>query len=363
MSSPPALTLLVPGLIWPTATLSDLTRDLALPALCRLIDSGRCRIANARPLRAALAASLGLEPPLPSAAARRLAFGLPPDDGLWLCLDPVHLAFHERQLRVDAPAKLALSAEEASALVEAIAPVFADLGAIEAARPEAWHLRLDDEARAPLNSPLPEHIGQRADDQLATLDRSWRQRLNEAQMILHSHPVNRSREERQQAVANSLWPWGAGRVPVAAKALQGGSTLPAIHCNEPDLIGLARHLGHPTGPVPGSGDAAAAIQSSLPTLPVLIGLDILDLPARQANAQDWRDKLLLLEQHWFSPLLERLSRGQLSSLRLELCGQPHSLRIDCSRAGLLLNRLSFWRPAPGTGGLAPRLDPRHWRAE
>lgn len=37
--------------------------------------------------------------------------------------------------------------------------------------------------------------------------------MNSAQMLLKSHPVNRSREERGDRVANSIWLWGHGRVP------------------------------------------------------------------------------------------------------------------------------------------------------
>ena len=357
MSSPPALTLLIPGLIWPTAALSDLTHDLALPALCRLIDGGQRRTTPGRTLRTALAATLGLAPPLPSAAARRLAFGLPADTDRWLCLDPVHLAFNERSLRVDDPAKLALSEEEAKALAAALAPVFADLGEIDVVRPDAWHLKLHQGITAPATPALSERIGHRADDQLANLDRAWRQRLNEAQMILHAHPVNQAREAKGQVVANSLWPWGDGALPTAT----GVSSSPVIHSNDPDLIGLACHLGHSAGPAPTSFKELFASSAPNPGAPATaIGLATLDLPARQADAQDWREKLMALEQDWFSPLYESLIRGRLPSLQLELCGDTHCLQLVCLRSGLLLDRLRFWRAAPGAGGLAPRLAPRHW---
>jgi hypothetical protein len=357
MSSPPALTLLIPGLIWPTAALSDLTHDLALPALCRLIEGGQRRTLPGRTLRTALGTTLGVPPPLPSAAARRLGFGLSADTGRWLCLDPVHLAFKERQLRVDDPAKLALNAEEAKALATALAPVFADQGDIDVARPDAWHLKLHPDATAPVTPALSEQIGHRADDQLAKLDRAWRQRLNEAQMILHAHPVNQAREASGQPVVNSLWPWGDGVLPPAT----GGASLPAIYSNSPDLIGLARHLGHSAAPLPtNAGELLAATKPHPPATPIVVGLDTLDLMARQADAQNWREKLITLEQDWFAPLYDSLIHGRLSTLQLELCGDSHCLRLVCWRTWLLLDRLRFWRAAPGNGGLAPRLDPRGW---
>jgi hypothetical protein len=43
----------------------------------------------------------------------------------------------------------------------------------------------------------------------------WRHAINEAQMVLHAHPVNQARQAAGQPVVNSLWPWGGGRLPAA----------------------------------------------------------------------------------------------------------------------------------------------------
>lgn len=37
--------------------------------------------------------------------------------------------------------------------------------------------------------------------------------MNAAQMVLHNHPVNRSRQERDELPANSVWLWGHGKMP------------------------------------------------------------------------------------------------------------------------------------------------------
>jgi len=41
--------------------------------------------------------------------------------------------------------------------------------------------------------------------------------MNEAQMLLHEHPVNAEREARGEPALNSIWFWGGG-VMAAAKA-------------------------------------------------------------------------------------------------------------------------------------------------
>ena len=37
--------------------------------------------------------------------------------------------------------------------------------------------------------------------------------MNEAQMILHTHPVNAEREARGMPAVNSVWLWGGGTLP------------------------------------------------------------------------------------------------------------------------------------------------------
>jgi hypothetical protein len=44
-------------------------------------------------------------------------------------------------------------------------------------------------------------------------ERQWRHLFNEAQVILHNHPVNARRVQRGERPANSLWFWGAGKLP------------------------------------------------------------------------------------------------------------------------------------------------------
>jgi len=62
---------------------------------------------------------------------------------------------------------------------------------------------------------LSEVAGEYLDIALPTepASRAWRQLLNEVQMLLHEHPVNRERTAAGELVVNGLWFWGGGEAP------------------------------------------------------------------------------------------------------------------------------------------------------
>ena len=55
--------------------------------------------------------------------------------------------------------------------------------------------------------------------------------LNEAQMVLHAHPVNEAREARGEPAVNSLWLWGAGRAARRARRWQ------SVAADDPAVLG------------------------------------------------------------------------------------------------------------------------------
>jgi hypothetical protein len=122
------LTLIVPGLIWTRQALADLTFDLPLPAFTTLLGRGATDAAPAPDHHRLPRRACRLAGPLPAAALRRLALREDAENDDWLCLDPVRLSFHERNLIVDDPLNLRLTDAEAAALAVALAPTFAALG-------------------------------------------------------------------------------------------------------------------------------------------------------------------------------------------------------------------------------------------
>ncbi len=325
------LTLIVPGLIWTRQALADLTCDLPLPAFTTLL--GRGRLTQRPALRTAgiLAEISGLAAPLPAAALRRLALREHPEEADWLCLDPVRLNFQERSLVVDDPQNLRLTAEEAAALAVALAPTFAELGALEVLAPTRWNLRLS--AAAPAFQPLPQAAGRAAAPlPLDAAYAPWRQALNEAQMVLHAHPVNQARQAAGQPVVNSLWPWGGGRLPQPRTA----TTHDALWSNDPVARGIARLLQIDGTTLPDAFGSAPARR------PLAI-FDALEQPARSGDAIAWRDELARFEAGWLVPALAALSGGRLGALRLIAPGELAAAELQVGRRDIW----KFWRkPRP-----------------
>ena len=325
------LTLIVPGLIWTRQALADLTCDLPLPAFTTLL--GRGRLTQRPPLGTAaiLAEISGLAAPLPAAALRRLALREHPEEADWLCLDPVRLNFQERSLVVDDPQNLRLTTEEAAALAVALAPTFAELGALEVLAPTRWNLRLS--AAAPAFQPLPQAAGRAAAPlPLDAAYAPWRQALNEAQMVLHAHPVNQARQAAGQPVVNSLWPWGGGRLPQPRTA----TTHDALWSNDPVARGIARLLQIDGTTLPDAFGSAPARR------PLAI-FDALEQPARSGDAIAWRDELARFEAGWLVPALAALSGGRLGALRLIAPGELAAAELQVGRRDIW----KFWRkPRP-----------------
>lgn len=352
------LTLIVPGLIWPHQALVDLTRDLvdphhhALPAFATLLGRGRLTrwpAAQGQSAQDWLAHQLGLPSPLPAAALRGFALGAAVTGHQWLCLDPVHLRFESTRLIVDDPQRLALTSAEAAQLAVSLAPTFAAFGELQILTPQHWNLRLAPGSAVlptpptPPTPALPDMIARAAQPLPSGAAWSaWRQAINEAQMILHTHPVNQARETAGQPTVNSLWPWGAGALP------QSASNNDAELWSS-DLIarGAAQLLNMTTAPLPASGfEPARFAQPGTQTTIAII--DILGQPARMGDAESWREQLLRLENDWLAPIHAALRRGQPDHLRLIAPGESVSFELNFRRRDVW----KFWRKPAALSVLA-----------
>lgn len=150
------------------------------------------------------------------------------ESGVMWRVDPVHLHVGRDHLVLTDPALLALCAEDAQALAEAIAPLYVEDGlALAASCSTRWYLREIDPAR-PLRlrtRPLSGAIGRNIDAWQPTGEdvRRWRRLVNEVQMTWHTHPVNAAREAAGLPTVNSLWI--EGRVPPAGTGSHAGAQL------------------------------------------------------------------------------------------------------------------------------------------
>lgn len=326
----------VPGLLWPQDSVAEVARGLALPALGMLLGRGRRARRPAVPAERWLCEAFGVQTDeLPVGALRLLGEGGEPGSDAWLCADPVHLAFSRDTLVIDAAAP-DLDREEAAQLVAALNAHLGEFGEFLAPHPQRWYLRARRLPRIATQPPstvagrtLSPFLPQGEDA------REWRRLINEAQVLLHNHPVNAAREAAGRPTANSLWPWGAGVLPDAA-----GTTMPHLHSGQPLALGLAKLAGVPATALPQGYDAAVP--------PGLAFLDTLAEAAQRLDAAAWRAGLLELETRWFAPLLRALKARRADGLRLTALGDEAVVDVAL-RPGDLWR---FWRRPLALPGLA-----------
>jgi hypothetical protein len=284
--------LLVPGLFSSDA-------DGRFAALELLLARARRRHSAARTLEAWLQEAFELgDAPCPAGALTLLAGGGDPGDSSWARADPAHLRVMRDHV-VAAPADaLTLSQAEADTLCEALSRHFTGQLEVQACEPQRWCARLPGEA-------LP-------GDAL----------LNEAQMLLHAHPVNETREARGELAINSLRLWGAGRAPHSAHC-----HWQSVAADDPAVRGAARLAGARHRPLPSSA------QEWLERL-AEEGRHLALLDAHQAPLAE-------LEQRWFAPLLGALRAGRIGMVTLHVPDGTEEVSFETIRGDLR----RFWRRA------------------
>ena len=232
----------------------------------------------------------------------------------WLRADPGHVRADMGMGRLLASGELGLTPDDVEALLKPLRPLFGDEGfPISAPTPSRWYLMLPREARLPefaspdavLGDDLYHHLPQ------GEPGRRWRRLLNEAQVVLHNHPLNAARAARGQVTVNTLWFWGGGGLPDSVRA-----SWTAAWSDDPSLRTLATMASVPTQSL------ASAAHVTRGTL---------------VDLRDMRE-LAVLERDWMAPLIARQRSASLGPIDL-LFADGH--RVTYATA----HRWRFWRRA------------------
>lgn len=213
---------------------------------------------------------------LPVAALIREYLAGDAGEAVWLDADPAWVQPDVAGVRLLACGSLPLAMDEARAFAEALQPAFAEAGLrLEVSAPDRWQVRLASGVRLPdfatpeqaLGEDLYPHLPQGEEG------RPWRVLLNEAQVLLHQHPLNAARQSRGLPPVNSVWLWGAGRLPAPLHGrfagVVGGDTL---------LLAFAARAGMP---------AQARTQDAVATAPAGWLVDLQDLPVAEFGDGWW----------------------------------------------------------------------------
>lgn len=261
----------------------------------------------------------------PAAAVTRQADRGDAADAAWLRADPVHIRPDLTGARLLAHGRaMQVEPTDVDAILPALKPLFDDAGLqLDAPTPARWYLRLPAGTQLPAFSPpdaalgaeLLEHLpGGESDSPEA---RRWRSLLSEVQVVLHNHPRNAERLAQGRPSINSLWFWGAGRLPTQILC-----ACREVLSDDDTVLAFARFAGVRSG--------------ALPTrCPDRVDGILVDL-------RDARD-LARVQADWFVPLLEALHTGSLRELRID-CESGDGYRVTASQ------RWRFWRkPRTGLG--------------
>lgn len=190
-----------------------------MPALEHLLAKGSVG-KSTQVFEAALCEAFGVEKQLdwPAAALSWLGEGNDPGDYFWFYADPVNLELQRDHFSLNLPAPLPMDTSEASALCTSLNAHFCDDGwQFFVGSSGQWYMRLHYPFAVTTTSPaqaakrdIRNYLPQGASAE------KLHQLLNEIQMLLHEHPVNRLREEQGQPTVNSLWFSSSGHAPLSA---------------------------------------------------------------------------------------------------------------------------------------------------
>jgi hypothetical protein len=218
-----------------------------LPSLARVeaLDDVRPRLARADRLESGASGELAATAcfswtadNVPAGALTREHLAGDAGEAVWLCADPACVEADMDSARMLACGSLDLAQEQAEELARPLRPLFGDNGMrLEVTSPSRWHLRLPAGSPLPAFDPPATTLGDDLISHLPAGDdgRRWRRLFNEAQILLHQNPVNRARRQAGKMPANSLWLWGAGRLPTRVT-----SDVRQIYADEVLTLVLAR---------------------------------------------------------------------------------------------------------------------------
>ncbi|UCD67071.1 MAG: hypothetical protein JSW48_09330 [Betaproteobacteria bacterium] len=259
----------------------------------------------------------------PTGAILARAHGAHNGSTFWICAQPVHLAVDRDGLVLQPRSQLNLSEQESRTLFRLLEPHLAGhelemkhigTGLWCVGSKRSQHLVTNDIELAEGHSV----------DRLMPSgnDAAWWQRLVlEAQMILHEHAVNVSREERGDLPVNSLWLWGGGTEPAVHRCFDKMSVRDPL-LRAAALLSQARLIEMPNNALD------------------MIGEDEHVLVETMTSTRDGPGtSLSTLESDWIAPSWKALNSGRLDQLCLVLPLTRAFLICHCDRKA----RRSFWK--------------------
>lgn len=348
------LTLLIPELIWPEPDDTDALQDINCPSLLNVLARSQRALRDPQSLEATLTDLFGHGENAPYAALRRLGEtgnALETERTHWLCADPVHLRLMQERIVLADSRQFGIELDEAQTLASALNEHLGDVCHFHVGAADRWYLQVKETALQIVldTPPLSAATGRNVERLLPeTLEaRPLRKLHTEAQMLLHTHPVNTAREAAGRMPINSLWFWGAGVLP--ARKDDDSCRFDGVWSVNPLAVGLARAAGVKAHPAPIA--LANLLEHAAPESEHLVVLEDLLAPVQYENGEDYRAALIDLEHRWFAPLRAALMSGKIKHLTIAAPTAYALLHWESRRS----DQWKFWRRPQTLQTLAKEL--------
>ncbi|MFP4611381.1 MAG: hypothetical protein ACLFQT_10205 [Thiohalophilus sp.] len=308
------VTVFVPGLLGPQPVLSQLS-SAELPDFTALETALARADVTSDPINDAYAGLFQLFGIAPDAAGDYPAAAVCQSvqqlqlEQFCLRADPIHLQADMTSAVLRAHQELRLDADEAQQLVDSINQHLHQDGLqLVMGQPHHWYLSLTAAPQLQ-TSPLPSLLLQDINPHLPRGESAaeWRRLMNEIQMLLYDHPVNRQREAEGRLTVNSLWLWGGGHQPD-----QSAVRWQQIYTDDWLLDALARFHGV------ASDDLPESVEDLLENChgEILLGVDDCLHPLRQQDPFAWVGAVEQFQNLWLQPLLAGLRQKRYQRLTL-----------------------------------------------
>lgn len=318
------LHLIVPDLLLPQRFAAEVSADLDLPYLHKLLARSDHQALAVQSMESALCQAFKVEVQhdLPIAPISATYDALP--NGCWMRADPVHLSLQRDQMILSQPK---IDADEAAQFCAALNEYFIGQGmTFYAPHPQRWYVQL---AHVPdmQTTPLSEVIGGNVRGALpqGADGAFWHQLFNEMQMLLYSHALNDEREARGELAINSLWLWGAGKT-VTPQARYASIYSDDRTC---EMFAVAAGVAH---------QPLSSLLLDIEGEGLMV-YSALRVAMQSGDLHAWREALMKLEANIARPVWLALRKGSLASVQVDI------LAGDNTRSFVLTssNTWRIWR--------------------
>jgi len=331
--------LIVPGLLPQAEETAATLGGLRLPALELLLARGRRSSDESISLERWLAQAFDGDEDgeIPAGALTLAASGGETGDAIWMRADPAHLRLNRDALVLVPATAFGVQLAESEALAERLNRHFDGELTFYPLSGERWCVRVKGIPAEGLRTRTPAEVaGRDINPHLPSGEGSmrWHTLLNEIQMLLHEHPVNEAREARGEPAVNSVWLWGAGRMPVDRVA-----PFQSVTADDPLAQGLAQAAGLRHRPLP--RNAAEWLERLPEDGRQLVVLDTLRLPLAMTDLEVWGKRIAELEESWFTPLVAALKTGRIGMVTVLVPDGRELRSFESTRNDLR----HFWRRA------------------